>query len=72
MIRYIDFNYSMPMHLYQSCHTVNISLKLPYYKIALKSNIVWHVKAEREKIARSKAGKSTDVHHTKIIAHGQM
>lgn len=64
----------MPRGLYQSHHTVNVSLKLPFHKTALKSNTAWHVKAKRWKKNReqSKAGKNTDVHYTKIIGHSKI
>lgn len=47
MIRCIDFNKSMPMSLYQSYHTENVSLKFAFYKIAVMSNIAWHLKAKK-------------------------
>lgn len=36
----------MSTGLYQSCHTVNVSFKRPFYKTALKSNVAWHLKAK--------------------------
>lgn len=39
----------MPMDLYQSCHTVNVSLKLLFYKTALKAKIACHLRAKRQK-----------------------
>lgn len=64
----------LPIGLYQSRHTVNVSLKLPFYKTAFKSDVAWHLKAkiQRERTAGRKAGRNTDLPHAKSIGHSQM
>lgn len=49
MIRCIDFNKSMPMSLYQSYHTENVSLKFAFYKTAVMSNSLASESKETEK-----------------------